>query len=77
MPRRQWSDLSERTRRLLISAAVADSALRVAALVDIRSPADLVLRLRAASAAVIGLPALKAEGQVVGPTSRHKQPDEG
>jgi hypothetical protein len=36
MPARRWSDLSERTRRLLIIAAVADGALRVAALIDIR-----------------------------------------
>jgi len=36
MPRRQWSDLSERTRRLLIIAAIADGALRVAALIDIK-----------------------------------------
>ena len=36
MPARRWSDLSERTRRLLITAAVADGALRVAALIDIR-----------------------------------------
>ena len=36
MPRRQWSDLSERTRRLLIIAAVADGILRVAALIDIK-----------------------------------------
>ena len=35
MPRRQWSDRSEWTCRLLITAAVADSALRIAALVDI------------------------------------------
>lgn len=43
MPRRRWSDLSERTRRLLIAAAVADGALRVAALVDIkRQPATQI-----------------------------------
>ena len=36
MPRRQWSDLSERTRRLLIIAAIADGALRVAALIYIK-----------------------------------------
>ncbi len=34
--RRQWRDLSERTRRLLITAAVADGVLRVAALIDIK-----------------------------------------
>ncbi len=34
--RRRWRDLSERTRRLLIAMAVADGALRVAALIDIK-----------------------------------------
>jgi hypothetical protein len=34
--RRQWSDLSERTRRLLITAAVVEGVLKVAALIDIK-----------------------------------------
>ena len=34
--RRQWSDLSERTRRLLVIAAVAEGILKVAALIDIK-----------------------------------------
>ena len=34
--RRQWSDLSERTRRLLIAAAVVEGVLKVAALIDIK-----------------------------------------
>jgi hypothetical protein len=34
--RKQWSDLSERTRRLLITAAVAEGILKVAALIDIK-----------------------------------------
>jgi hypothetical protein len=34
--RRQWSDLSPRTRGLLITAAVAEGILKVAALIDIR-----------------------------------------
>jgi len=34
--RRQWSDLSERTRRLLVAGAVAEGILKVAALADIR-----------------------------------------
>jgi len=43
MPGRRWSDLSERNRRLLIAAAVADGALRVAALIDIkRRPASQI-----------------------------------
>jgi hypothetical protein len=55
--RRRWSDLSERTRRLLIAAAVADGALRVAALIDIkRRPASQIRgrkRVWAAAVAVI------------------------
>ena len=43
MPRQRWSDLSARTRRLLITAAVADATLRVAALIDIkRRPASQI-----------------------------------
>jgi hypothetical protein len=34
--RRQWSDLSERKRRLLITAAVTEGILKLAALIDIR-----------------------------------------
>ena len=55
--RRRWSDLSEGTRRLLITAAVADGALRVAALIDIkRRPASQIRgrkRVWAAAMAVI------------------------
>jgi hypothetical protein len=41
--RKQWSDLSEPTRRLLVSAAVAEGILKVAALVDLkRRPASQV-----------------------------------
>jgi hypothetical protein len=41
--RKQWSDLSERTRRLLISTAVAEGILKVAALIDIkRRPASQI-----------------------------------
>jgi hypothetical protein len=41
--RRQWSDLSNRTRRLLITAAVAEGILKVAALIDIkRRPASQI-----------------------------------
>src|SRR6266487_4643157 len=40
---RQWSDLSERSRRLLIAAAVAETCLKVAALIDIkRRPASQI-----------------------------------
>ena len=42
-PRRQWSDLSERTRGLLIAAAVVEGVLKVAALIDIkRRPASQI-----------------------------------
>jgi len=41
--RRQWSDLSERTRRMLAIAAVAEGVLKVAALIDIkRRPATQI-----------------------------------
>jgi hypothetical protein len=39
----QWSDLSERTRRLLTSTAVAEGILKLAALIDLkRRPASQV-----------------------------------
>jgi PspC domain len=41
--RKRWSDLCERTRRLLITAATADGIFRVAALMDIkRRPASQI-----------------------------------
>ena len=41
--RRRWSDLSKRTRTLIVAVAVADGALRVAALIDIqRRPASQI-----------------------------------
>jgi hypothetical protein len=43
MARKQWSDLSERTRRLLIITAVAEGILKLAALIDLkRRPASRV-----------------------------------
>ena len=40
---RRWSDLSERTRRLLIITAVAEGLLKLAALIDLkRRPASQV-----------------------------------
>jgi hypothetical protein len=39
--RRQWSDLSERTRRLLTITAVTEGILKLAALIDLkRRPAS-------------------------------------
>jgi hypothetical protein len=41
--RRQWSDLSPRTRRLIMAAATAEAGLKAAALIDIkRRPASQV-----------------------------------
>ena len=41
--RRQWSNLSQRTRRLLTIAAVAEGILKLAALIDLkRRPASQV-----------------------------------
>jgi hypothetical protein len=39
--RTQWSDLSQRTRRLLVTAAVAEDIVKAAALIDLkRRPAS-------------------------------------
>ena len=41
--RKKWSDLSQRSRRLLIAAAAAEGILKVAALIDLkRRPAAQV-----------------------------------
>jgi len=43
MAAKQWSELSERNRRLVLAVAVADGTLRVAALIDIaRRPASQI-----------------------------------
>jgi hypothetical protein len=43
MPRRRWSDLSERSRRLILAGAVVEGCLKTAALVDlVRRPASEV-----------------------------------
>ncbi len=43
MAKRRWSDLSERSRRLIVITGVCEAALKVAALVDLRRrPADEV-----------------------------------
>jgi Phospholipase_D-nuclease N-terminal len=41
--RRRWSDLSERTRALILAAAGAEACLKIAALIDIkRRPASQI-----------------------------------
>ena len=56
MPPPQWSDLSERTRKLIIAAAVVDVTLRVAALVDIkRRPASQIRGRKPLWAAVVAV----------------------
>jgi hypothetical protein len=56
--RKQWRDLSEQNRRLLIAAAVAEGILKVAALIDIkRRPASQIRGPKwvwAAMVAVVG-----------------------
>lgn len=43
MPRPKWSDLSPRTRRLIIAGAAVETSLKAAALVDIkRRPASQI-----------------------------------
>ena len=36
MPKKRWSDLSERTRRLIVRGAVLEAVLKILALVDLR-----------------------------------------
>jgi Phospholipase_D-nuclease N-terminal len=56
MPPQRWSDLSERTRKLVIAAGVADVTLRVAALIDIkRRPASQIRGRKALWAAVVAV----------------------
>jgi hypothetical protein len=54
--RRRWSNLSKRTRVLLITVAVADGALKVAALIDIqRRPASQIRGRKGMWAAAVAL----------------------
>jgi hypothetical protein len=54
--RRQWSDLSERTRRLLIGVAVVEGCLKIAALIDIkRRPASQIRGPKWAWATVVAI----------------------
>jgi hypothetical protein len=55
--RKQWSDLSERDRRLVIAAAVAEGILKLAALIDLkRRPASQVRGPKWVWAAVVAVP---------------------
>ena len=54
--RRRWCALSKRTRILLVTAAAADGALRVAALIDIqRRPASQIRGRKGLWAAAVAL----------------------
>jgi len=54
--RRQWSDLSERRRRLIVAAAVVEGCLKIAALIDIkRRPASQIRGPKWLWAAVVGI----------------------
>ena len=54
--RKQWSQLSDRNRRLLIAAAVTEALLKVAALIDIgRRPASQIRGPKWVWAAVVAV----------------------
>ena len=56
MAARKWRDLSKRSRRLLVAAGVAETALKVAALIDLkRRPAGQVRGSKWLWAAVVTL----------------------
>ncbi|HZD71993.1 MAG TPA: hypothetical protein VFA45_24685 [Actinomycetes bacterium] len=78
--RKQWSDLSERTRRLLIATAVAEGILKVAALIDIkRRPASEIRGPKwmwaAAMAVVSSAGVLPISYFVLGRRQPRSQPD--
>jgi Phospholipase_D-nuclease N-terminal len=53
---RRWSDLSDRTRRLILAGAAVEGTLKIVALVDlIRRPADQVRGPRWAWGALVAL----------------------
>jgi len=56
MPSPRWSELSERNRKLIITAAAVDVTLRVAALIDIkRRPASQIRGRKPLWAAVVAV----------------------
>jgi hypothetical protein len=56
MPPQRWSDLSERNRKLIITAGIVDVTLRIAALIDIkRRPASQIRGRKGLWAAVVAV----------------------
>ena len=56
MPLQGWSDLSERSRKLIIAAGIIDVTLRIAALIDIkRRPASQIRGRKGLWAAVVAV----------------------
>jgi hypothetical protein len=56
MPPQRWSDLSERSRKLIITAGIVDVTLRIAALIDIkRRPASQIRGRKGLWAAVVAV----------------------
>jgi hypothetical protein len=56
MPSQWWSDLSERSRKLIITAGIVDVTLRIAALIDIkRRPASQIRGRKGLWAAVVAV----------------------
>ena len=56
MPLQGWSDLSERSRKLIIAAGIVDVTLRIAALIDIkRRPASQIRGRKGLWAAVVAV----------------------
>jgi hypothetical protein len=56
MPPQRWSDLSERSRKLIIAAGIVDVTLRIAALIDIkRRPASQIRGRKGLWAAVVAV----------------------
>ena len=54
--RKKWSDLSQRNQALIITAAVAEGGLKVAALIDIkRRPASQIRGRKGVWAAVVAI----------------------
>jgi hypothetical protein len=56
MPPQRWSDLSEHSRKLIITAGIVDVTLRIAALIDIkRRPASQIRGRKGLWAAVVAV----------------------